>query len=300
MNTQVADTYDPPLLVIVTGLSGAGKSTAIKALEDLSFYCIDNLPFAMVDDAVDHLLQSKWTPRRYALGMDARDKEFIAGFADLQMRLKQRIKLDVLFLTCAPDQLAERYSTTRRKHPMLDSGGQLIAAIRRENHALQPIEKLADVSFDTTTWSVHFLARKVEERYSGRLVGRQLHVNITSFGFKNGLLKPVDTVFDVRFLRNPFFDPLLKDRTGLESAVANYVFEDPNAKLFLDKLVSLHQFLLPEYYKEGKHYFRIGIGCTGGKHRSVAMAERLAVDLANLNLPQIAISVNHRDLDVGM
>jgi UPF0042 nucleotide-binding protein len=300
MTTSMADINDPPLLVIVTGLSGAGKSTAIKALEDLSFFCIDNLPFAMVDRAVDHLLQSKWTPRRYALGMDARDKDFIAGFADMQDRLKQRIKLDVLFLTCAPDQLAERYSTTRRKHPMLDSGGQLIAAIKREAHALQGIERMADVSFDTTTWSVHFLARKVEERYSGRLVGRQLHVNITSFGFKNGLLKPADTIFDVRFLRNPFFDPQLKNRSGLESAVANYVFEDPNAQVFLNKLVDLHQFLLPEYYKEGKHYFRIGIGCTGGKHRSVSLAERLAVDLAHLCIPQIAISVNHRDIDVGM
>jgi UPF0042 nucleotide-binding protein len=300
MSTQLADIHDPPLLVIVTGFSGAGKSTAIKSLEDLSFYCIDNLPFAMVDTAVDHLLQSKWTPRRYALGMDARDKDFLAGFADLQARLKQRIKLDVLFLSCAPDQLAERFSTTRRKHPMLDSGGQLIAAIKRESHALLGIEQLADVSFDTTSWSVHFLARKIEERYSGRLVGRQLHVNISSFGFKNGLLKPADTVFDVRFLRNPFFDPILKDRCGVESAVANYVFEDPNAKLFLDKLIDLHQFLLPEYYKEGKHYFRIGIGCTGGKHRSVAMAERLALDLTNLNIPQIAISVNHRDIDMGM
>ncbi|HYX34340.1 MAG TPA: RNase adapter RapZ [Oligoflexus sp.] len=300
MTTQMADIHDPPLLVIVTGLSGAGKSTAIKALEDLSFYCIDNLPFAMVETAVDHLLQSKWTPRRYAFGWDARDKDFLAGFLALQARLKARIKLDVLFLTCAPNQLAERYSTTRRKHPMLDTGGQLIAAIKREHHALQDIEQAADVSFDTTSWSVHFLARKIEERYSGKLVGRQLHVNITSFGFKNGLLKPADTVFDVRFLRNPFFDPLLKDRTGLESAVANYVFEDPNAKVFLDKIIDLHHFLLPEYYKEGKHYFRIGIGCTGGKHRSVALAERLALDLTHLNIPQIAISVNHRDIDVGM
>lgn len=300
MSEQTPETQDPPLLVIVTGLSGAGKSTAIKALEDLSFYCIDNLPFAMVDDAVDHLLSSKWSPRRYALGMDARDREFLKGFADLQERLQKRIQLDVLFLSCAPEQLAERFSTTRRKHPLLDTGGQLIAAIKRESHALQSIERMADVSFDTTSWSVHFLARKIEERYSDKLVGRQLHVNITSFGFKNGLLKPADTVFDVRFLRNPFFDPALKDRTGLEAPVAAYVFEDPNTQVFLDKLIDLHNFLLPEYYKEGKHYFRIGIGCTGGKHRSVAMAERLAIAISNLGLTQIAVSVSHRDLDVGI
>lgn len=300
MSTQPAETQDPPLLVIVTGLSGAGKSTAIKALEDLSFYCIDNLPFAMIDEVVDHFLKSHWSPRRFALGMDARDRDFLVGFADLRDRLQKKIKLDVLFLTAAAEQLAERFSTTRRKHPLLDTGGQLIAAIKRESHALQPIERLADVSFDTTTWSVHFLARKIEERYSDELVGRQLHVNITSFGFKNGLLKPVDTIFDVRFLRNPFFDPGLKDRTGLEAAVAQYVFEDPNTLTFLQKIVDLHAFLLPEYYKEGKHYFRIGIGCTGGKHRSVALAERLAIEIANLNIPQIAVSVNHRDIDVGM
>ncbi len=299
MSTEKADMEDGPLLVIVTGLSGAGKSTAIKALEDLGFYCIDNLPFAMVDTAVDYLLQSKWQPQRYVLGMDARDTDFIAGFADLQLRLRKKINFDVLFLSSSADQLAARFSTTRRKHPLLDTGGQLIAAIRREIHALQPIEAMADVAFDTSTWSVHFLARKIEERYSGRLVGRQLHVNITSFGFKNGMLKPADTIFDVRFLRNPYFDPHLKDRTGLEQAVARYVFEDPNAETFLNKLIDLHSFLFPEYYKEGKHYFRLGIGCTGGKHRSVAIAERLAMALAELELPQIAISVNHRDIDVG-
>ncbi len=299
MTSQEADPQDGPLLVIVTGLSGAGKSTAIKALEDLSFFCIDNLPFQLVDQALDHLLASKSSPQRYALGMDARDQDFVDGFADLQARLQKKIKLDVLFLTSSAEQIAERFSTTRRKHPLLDSGGQLIAAIRREIHALQPVEKLADVSFDTSTWSVHFLARKVEERYSGKVLGRQLHVNITSFGFKNGQLNPADTIFDVRFLRNPFFDPQLKDRTGLEQPVANYVFADPNAEVFLKKLIDLHSFLFPEYYKEGKHYFRIGIGCTGGKHRSVALAERLAMELAGLGLPQIAISVNHRDIDVG-
>ncbi len=291
---------DIPLLVIVTGLSGAGKSTAIKALEDLSFYCIDNLPFDLVEQAVEHLLTSPWAPQRYALGMDARDRRFLSGFAGLRERLKGRIELDVLFLTASDEQLAERFITTRRKHPMLDVGGELLAAIRREINALRPIEDLADVAFDTSTWSPHILARKVEERYSGHTIGRLMHVTVTSFGFKHGMLKPADTVFDVRFLRNPYFDASLKEKTGLDPAVSAYVFQDPLSKIFLDKVIDLHRLLLPEYFKEGKHYFRMGIGCTGGKHRSVAIAERLAVELAACQIPQIAISVSHRDIVVGL
>lgn len=290
---------DSPLLVIVTGLSGAGKSTAIKALEDLSFYCIDNLPFDLVESAVEHLLQSPWSPKRYALGMDARDQRFLAHFAALKERLKAKVRVDVLFLTATDEQLAERFTTTRRKHPLLDDGGQLIAAIRRETAALAPIEALADVAFDTGSWSPHALTRKVEERYSSGIVGRLLHVTVVSFGFKHGMLKPADSIFDVRFLRNPHFEPSLKERTGLDPAVAAYVFSDPLTLPFLTRLVDLHNFLFPEYFREGKHYFRIGIGCTGGKHRSVALAERLAVELSSSQIPHVAISVAHRDIDVG-
>lgn len=297
MDTESKST---PLLVIVTGLSGAGKSTAINALEDLSFYCIDNIPFDLAEQAVDHLLSSPWAPKRYALGMDARDRRFIAGFADLKARLQKKIRVDVLFLNASDEQLAERFITTRRKHPMLDVGGELLAAIRREITALAPIENVADVAFDTSTWSPHALARKVEERYSSEAVGRLLHVTLTSFGFKHGLLKPADTVFDVRFLRNPYFEASLKDKTGLDPAVAAYVFQDPLTRIFIDKLLDLHRFLLPEYLKEGKHYFRMGIGCTGGKHRSVAVAEKLALELAACQIPQIAISVSHRDVVVGL
>jgi UPF0042 nucleotide-binding protein len=296
----MSETSDSPLLVIVTGLSGAGKSTAIKALEDLSFYCVDNLPFDLVEAAVDNLLKSPWTPKRYAMGMDVRDRNFLAHFSELKARLEQKIRLDVLFVSCAAEQLAERFSTTRRKHPLLDSGGELLVAIRREIAALLPIEQQADVSFDTSSWSPHFLARKIEERYAGGIKGRQLHVTITSFGFKNGMLKPADTIFDVRFMRNPYFEPSLKAKTGLDPAVAAYVLADPLSRLFLDKIVDLHKFLFPEYYKEGKHYFRIGIGCTGGKHRSVAISEKLALELAAAALPHVAISVSHRDVDIGL
>lgn len=291
---------DLPLLVIVTGLSGAGKSTVMNALEDLSFHCMENLPFDLIEAALDHITRNANHPMRYAIGIDARDPNFVQNFPALALNLRLKFRLDVVFLSSSDEILAERFSTTRRKHPLLDAGGELIVAIRREMALMRPIEQMADVAFDTSLWSPHYLARKAEERYASVNLHRQLHVTVVSFGFKHGMLKPADTIFDVRFLRNPYFDPHLKRKNGQDPAVASYVFEDPAAHTMLAKLVDLHNFLLPAYHSEGKHYFRIGIGCTGGKHRSVALTERLALELASLSIPNIVISVSHRDLTVGL
>jgi UPF0042 nucleotide-binding protein len=289
---------DFPRLVIVTGLSGAGKTIAINALEDMNFFCIDNLPLELVDNAVSYFIRAPHLAQRFALGLDLRSPKFVEEFWAVKKRIAKKLKPHLLFLTCSDDQLTQRYSTTRRRHPLLDEGGELLAAIRREKSTLTPIEEGSDTVFDTSSWTPHFLARQIEQHFSQGRGGRSLYVTVTSFGFKHGPLKPVDSLFDVRFLKNPHFEPQLKDHTGLEASVRDYVFSDPKSQQLLSRLVELHCFLLPEYYREGKHYFRIGIGCTGGKHRSVAMAEALALELARTDLDNIYISVSHRDLDV--
>ena len=285
-----------PHLVIVTGLSGAGKSVATKALEDIGYYCIDNLPIDLVESTVRYLLDNQPQAIQMALGLDLRSPEFVSRFMELQTKLEGIIDTTIVYLSATDEILAQRYSTTRRKHPMHDQTGELVAAIRREIATLKIVEQAADVAFDTSNWSPHQLARQIEKQFSRDSQFRSLHVSITSFGFKHGIIKPVDSVFDVRFLKNPHFDPKLKPKTGLDAEVRDYVFTDPHTKQFADKIIDLHRFLLPCYYAEGKHYFRIGIGCTGGQHRSVALAEHIGFKLAEARVPNTYVSVTHRDI----
>jgi UPF0042 nucleotide-binding protein len=287
-----------PLLVIVTGLSGAGRSVAIKALEDLSFMCIDNLPLELLDQTINYFIKLSTLNEKnqFALGIDIRSRDFVESFDLIKSQIGARIKLDVVFLTCDEEALVRRYSSTRRKHPLLDQGGELLSAIRREATLLSPIEKLADWRIDTSAWTPHYLTRIIESRYATEVKGRALHVTVISFGFKYGVLKAADAIFDVRFLKNPYFDSKLKEKNGLHQEVQEYIESDPNTEKFLQYLEELHKFLLPNYYKEGKHYFRIGIGCTGGLHRSVYIAEKFSQVLAEMNLPNVFVSVSHRDL----
>ncbi|NRA65788.1 MAG: RNase adapter RapZ [Pseudobacteriovorax sp.] len=287
-----------PRLVIISGLSGGGKSVAIKALEDLSYYCIDNLPIDLVESTVKYLLNSSLVGSRIALGMDARSSRFAETFLALLPNLKSLVNTEVVFLRASFAVLSQRFSTTRRRHPMEDVDGSLDAAIARESAAMDAIEQIADFAMDTTELSPHELSRQMENHFSSSQLRRSLHVTISSFGFKYGLLSPSDSVFDVRFLKNPHYDPELKPKNGLNKQVRDYVFSDPNTLSFLEKTVDLHHFLLPCYYKEGKHYYRIGIGCSGGQHRSVAIAEQIALELSELQIPHVHISVKHRDIQL--
>ncbi len=296
--TQEPTPTNKPLLVIVSGLSGAGKSVAIRALEDISFYCIDNLPTDVVDKVIRFFVKANLPNRRFALGMDIRDPSFADRFHDIKNRISKYMNVDVLFIKGNEDVLMDRYSTARRKHPLIDEGGSIIAAIRREQKLLEPVELAADAVFDTTTWSPHFLKRCIEQRYEGLVIGRSLYVSVTSFGFKYGVLKPADTIFDARFLKNPYFDPTLKSQSGLEKPIQDYIASDENFEKFLKHIVDLHIFTLPLYFNEGRHYYHIGIGCTGGRHRSVFVAERLAAAIAEQDIPHVVVNVWHRDVHV--
>lgn len=272
------------LLVVVTGLSGAGKSIVIKSLEDNSFYCIDNLPIEILEFIVDNFIVKSSNYNRFAVGMDIRDRGFVKHFLELKKRIEQKIRLDVVYVTADEEVLVQRYTTNRRKHPLLDEGGELIAAIRREADVLSPIEAISNVKFETSTWSPHYLARSIESRYKAEVPARNLYVTIVSFGFKYGILRQADSIFDVRFLKNPYFSPALKDFTGLDQRIQDYVLGDSKTQEFLSHLMDFNLYVLPACYQEGKHYFRIGIGCTGGKHRSVVVAEELAARLGREDL----------------
>jgi UPF0042 nucleotide-binding protein len=295
MPTQTAS--ERPLLIVVTGLSGAGLSTALRALQDSGFYCIDNLPVELLEQTLDLMESGSYPFRGFAFGMDIRDQKFASSYPAMKEKLRQRIRVDTVFLTADEQTLLARYGATRRKHPLMPaSGGNLLEAIRREALLLLPLERSADIAFDTSTWSPQALMAAVEARYHKEIQPRRLHVTITSFGFKHGQLRPADMIFDARFLPNPFFVLNLRDRPGTDPEVRKMIMEDPQGREFFNRLEDMCRFLLPQFFTEGKHYLRIGIGCTGGYHRSVCLVEALGAAFQRKPLANIEIAVEHRDL----
>ncbi len=288
---------EQPLLIVVTGLSGAGLSTALRALQDSGFYCIDNLPVELIGQTLDLIESGSYASRGFAFGMDIRDQKFAAQFPAMKEKLAQKIRVDMVFLTADEKMLLARYGTTRRKHPLMPpSGGNLLEAIRREAEMLAPMERVADAAFDTSAWSPQALMGAIEARYHREVQARQLHVTIVSFGFKHGQLRPADLIFDARFLPNPYFDLKLRNLSGLDPQVKNRILEDPLGREFFNRLEDMCCFLLPQYFAEGKHYLRLGIGCTGGYHRSVCLANELSEVLKRKKMANIEIAVEHRDL----
>lgn len=287
-----------PLVVIVTGLSGSGLSTAINTLQDNGFYCVDNLPVELLWDAITLVVSGAIEAPGFVFGMDIRDQRFAVDFPKMKESIAERVKLDVLFLQADVATILRRFSSTRRRHPLLAGVSDLGAAIQKETALLDPVKTAADGIIDTSLLAPTGLARFIESRYAqGGFPLRTLFVTIVSFGFKYGPLAAAEGLHDVRFLPNPYFDPELKHRTGLDQAVQDFVMKDPLAEETFNRLEDLYRFLLPQYYQEGKHFFRIGIGCTGGQHRSVTFAERFAAALIRNPLPYVAISVVHRDIE---
>lgn len=278
-------------LVIVTGLSGAGRTTALRVLEDLGFYCVDNLPPALAPGLLE-LLESGNEEVPVGLGIDVRSGAFLEGAGAALDELAARgFPPEVLFLDASDATLVRRFSETRRPH-RLAPDGDLWTAIRAERERLAPLRRRASRVIDTTRLNVHDLRRRLVEVVSGRPDGIRLVTRIVSFGFKYGLPQDADLVFDLRYLPNPYFVPELQAMSGLSAPVRDYVLGDPAAQELLADLSQLLEKLLPRYAAEGKAYLTIAIGCTGGRHRSVAVAEALAAQLTHGQ-----VKVVHRDVD---
>jgi RNase adapter protein RapZ len=278
-------------LVLVSGLSGAGRSTAMKALEDLGFYCVDNLPVVLLES---FFALFDGQGRRLAAVIDVREGDFLEGFGPVHDRLAERgVLADFLFLEASDEALAKRFDETRRVHP-IGGGGSLLDGIARERELLRPVASRARVVIDTSQLSVHDLRRRVTQRYGGDGRPSALEIEVISFGFRYGAPEVADLMIDVRFLPNPYFEPELRDQTGLDPDVAAYVLESPRTASFLERFFDFLSFLLPLYADEGKAYLTIAIGCTGGQHRSVAITGALE---RYLQERKIEVNLTHRDVD---
>ncbi|MEL6572327.1 MAG: RNase adapter RapZ [Pseudomonadota bacterium] len=292
--TKTTDTHLLPArlpVVLVTGPSGAGRSTAVRALEDLGYEVIDNLPLSLLP----RLLDGSQSGRPLALGVDVRNRDFEPELLlELLDELLARSDLDaqMLYLDASEDTLVRRYSETRRRHP-LSPDGSPSAGIASEVAMLSQVKDRSEVLIDTSELSPHGLKAEIERLFGGTQ-GAVMGVTVQSFSYKRGLPRGVDMVFDCRFLRNPHWDPALRPLDGRDEAVAEYVTSDPNFTAFFDKVHDLLIFLLPGYKEEGKSHFGVGIGCTGGQHRSVAVTELLASALEKTGWP---VSIRHRELD---
>jgi UPF0042 nucleotide-binding protein len=283
----------PLCIVILTGQSGAGKSTAMRALEDSGYYCVDNLPTHLVPNLIDELAQNP-NVQRVALGMDMREPAFLTQGAALIGQLRAGPHRVVLvFLQAQEEVLLRRYSQTRRLHPM-DQGEGLRGAIVREQGILGALRELADNTVDTSSLTPHGLRARFMDQFGADTNAQALRVTVLSFGFKYGVPIEADMMLDVRFVANPFFDATLRHQTGRDLPVADFVAQRPEAQTFLQHTQEFLRFLLPQYQREGKCYFTLAIGCTGGRHRSVALAQAIAQGIQDA---QVMAEVKHRDID---
>ena len=280
-------------LIILTGMSGAGKSTALRALEDLDFFCVDNLPPPLLNQLVDLLYQSVPPINRLAICIDIRGGELLSTILAALSELEAKgIDYDILFLEASDETLIRRYKESRRPHP-LDSNGRLPEGIEKERNLLSFLKGKATYVLDSSQNNPHQFRDQIQKFYASGDSQRDLKVHILSFGFKNGLPLDADLVFDVRFLPNPYWVEELRELTGINRQVADYVMSWPKSQEFYQKLKDIILFLLPNYHLEGKDQLVIAIGCTGGQHRSVALSERLGTDL---NVKKYKTRVTHRDL----
>ena len=278
-------------LVIATGLSGSGKSYVAHALEDIGYATVDNLPLSLLEEYVGEVAADRTPRKRNAVVLDVRNPDFAPQFPELIGALRARVPITVLFLDCEEKALLNRFSETRRPHPLAE-GRSLTEAVAYERRLLAEVKSKADLVIDTTVMTVHELRAAVAQHFRDPGDPGILAVSLVSFGYKHGLPPALDLCFDVRFLANPHFDARLRPRTGRDPEVARFIEDGEQTEPFYRQLQGFLAFCLPNYRRENRAYLTIGIGCTGGRHRSVYVAERLARDLAVMGYPA---RVSHRD-----
>jgi UPF0042 nucleotide-binding protein len=279
-------------IVIITGLSGSGKSTAVRALEDEGFFCLDNLPVMLIPTFIELVEKSTDRVSDVALVMDIRSRDFLAGYEKVIQTIRAAgNRVEILFFDASDDVLIRRFSETRRRHPAMESRS-VPEGIRYEREQLAGLRHIATKVIDTSELNVHRLRAMVIAHVKGELGAQVMTVHLQSFGYRYGIPLESDLVMDVRFLPNPYFVPELKELTGLDPLVREFVLNQPESQKFLERFVPLLVYLLPAYCSEGKSYLTISIGCTGGRHRSVVIAESLQSQLVS---SEFTLKVTHRD-----
>jgi UPF0042 nucleotide-binding protein len=277
-------------LVIISGVSGSGKSTAMNVLEDLGYYCVDNLPMTLLQKFIELCENSQGDINKIALAVDIREGVFFERAPAVIRELKEKgHPIDIIFLDSADPTIIRRYKETRRKHP-LSEDGNILEGISRERAMLKELKELSSYSIDTTDYNVHHLKEAIKNRFDLSL-SQKLLINILSFGYKHGYPYDADMIFDVRFLPNPFFIEGLRELNGLDKEITEFIMSREDTKEYIKKLTEFLEFLIPRYEKEGRTYLTIAIGCTGGKHRSVVVAKKLSEHFSHLSPVTI-----HRDI----
>ncbi len=280
-------------IIIITGLSGSGKSVAMAAFEDAGYYCVDNMPVALLPEFLKLPIKSAYEITGLAFVMDLREKDFLTKYSEILGALRQQgYECSILFLEAEEETLLRRYSQTRRNHP-LSQGKSLLEDIRVEKEKLNPLRLEADRVVNTSHTNVHELKSIILNIIQKNPLFSSMRINILSFGFKYGIPLDADLIIDVRFLLNPYFVAELKSEDGEAESVRKYVLSDDAARPFLEKYLDLLDYLIPLYEKEGKAYITIAVGCTGGRHRSVVIARKI---FEHINLPERHVELTHRDI----
>jgi len=292
----------PEKVIVVTGMAGSGKSVALRALEDLGFHCVDNLPAQLLPQFLEACQKSQFHSKSIALALDARDRSMPAALTGCWPQLNSMTSAEMLFLEASCEVLVNRFRETRRSHPLTQTTanelqltpGGLLDAIELDAEILEPVRQVATRVIDTSRMPSHTLRQMITHDYAPELEHQLMALMLVSFGFKHGVPSDLDSVFDVRCLPNPHYEKVLRPLTGLDPRVKNFVLSDENSMKLVEKLTELLEFLIPMYQTEGKRYLTVGIGCTGGKHRSVSVVEALGERLRRV-VP--TLRVEHRNKD---